>query len=39
MFESVGETQVEKETSGRAFKIIGIVMAVLAVVLLVISFA
>jgi len=39
MFEPVGGTEVEKQTSGKAFRIIGIVMAVLAVVLLVISFA
>ncbi len=39
MFESVGESDVEKQTTGKAMKIIGIVMAVLAVIFLVISFA
>ncbi len=38
MFEPVGGTEVEKQTTGKAMKIIGIVMAALAVVLLVVSF-
>ena len=39
MFEPLGETPIEKQTSGRTMKIIGIAMAVIAVVLAVVSFS
>ena len=38
MFETLNDAQVEKEGSGRAMKVIGIVMAVLAVIFLIISY-
>jgi hypothetical protein len=39
MFEPLGETQIEKQTSGRTMRIIGIAMAVIAAILVVISFS
>ncbi len=39
MFEPLDEKQTDRQGSGRAMRIIGIVIAILAVVLLVISFA
>ena len=38
MFEPLGETQIEKQTSGRNMRIIGIARAVIAVILAFISF-
>jgi hypothetical protein len=39
MFEPLGETAIERQTTGRTMRIIGIAMAVIAAVLAVVSFS